>query len=53
MIKDRVACVRTTTYNLPVGPHVYGKKSPPDPECAGEGKTLKLFLVIDLMYAFQ
>lgn len=37
MIKDRVGCVRTTTRNLPEGGHVYGMKSPPDPEGAGDG----------------
>jgi len=38
MIKDRVACVRTTSFNLPAPTHVYGKKSPPDPESAGQGQ---------------
>mmetsp|Transcript_12830 Transcript_12830/g.12910 ORF Transcript_12830/g.12910 Transcript_12830/m.12910 type:complete len:91 (-) Transcript_12830:394-666(-) len=36
MIKDRVGCVRTSSYNLPPGDHVYGKQSNPDPENAGE-----------------
>mmetsp|Transcript_8174 Transcript_8174/g.12208 ORF Transcript_8174/g.12208 Transcript_8174/m.12208 type:complete len:215 (+) Transcript_8174:85-729(+) len=36
MVKDRVGCVKATTRNLPEGPFVYGMKSPPDPEGAGE-----------------
>eukprot|EP00604_Paraphysomonas_vestita_P002555 CAMPEP_0174818386 /NCGR_PEP_ID=MMETSP1107-20130205/1049_1 /TAXON_ID=36770 /ORGANISM="Paraphysomonas vestita, Strain GFlagA" /LENGTH=207 /DNA_ID=CAMNT_0016030145 /DNA_START=107 /DNA_END=730 /DNA_ORIENTATION=- len=36
MVKDRVGCVRTTTRALPEAGHVYGMKSPPDPEGAGE-----------------
>mmetsp|Transcript_23286 Transcript_23286/g.22441 ORF Transcript_23286/g.22441 Transcript_23286/m.22441 type:complete len:234 (+) Transcript_23286:182-883(+) len=35
MIKDRVGCVRTSTYSLPTGNHTYGYKQPSDPEGAG------------------
>lgn len=52
MVKDRVGCVRTTTRNLPEGGHVYGMKSPPDPEGAGEGLILlsfSLFLFLFLI----
>ena len=37
MIKDRTGCVRTSTRQLPPQGFVYGMKSPPDPEGAGEG----------------
>ena len=36
MIKDRVGCPRTSTYNLPEGPHAFGYKAPTDPESAGD-----------------
>ena len=35
MIKTRVGCVRTSTYPLPNGDHVYGYKQPADSEGAG------------------
>ena len=35
MVKNRVGCVRTSTYNLPQHGHVYGYKQPSDPEGAG------------------
>lgn len=35
MIKPRVGCVRTSTYPLPKGDHVYGYKQPSDSEGAG------------------
>lgn len=35
MIKSRVGCVKTSTYNLPASSHVYGYKQPSDPEGAG------------------
>lgn len=36
MVKDRVGCVRTSTYALPEGNHTYGLQKKPDPENAGE-----------------
>lgn len=35
MVKDRVGCVKTSTFSLPQGDHVYGLKRPNDPEGAG------------------
>ncbi len=40
MIKDRVGCVRTSTYSLPTGNHTYGYKQPSDPEGAGACKKI-------------
>lgn len=36
IIKDRIGCVRTSTYNLPTEPHSFGMKSPEGYEGAGE-----------------
>lgn len=36
MVKDRVGCVRSSTYTLPQGDHVYGLKKKHDAEGAGE-----------------
>lgn len=36
MVKDRVGCVRTSTRSLPRGHFVYGMKSAPDAEGAGD-----------------
>jgi len=36
IIKDRVGCVRTSTYNLPPANHTYGMKTVDAPEGAGE-----------------
>lgn len=36
MVKDRVGCPRTSTYDLPDGGFVYGKPRNDDPENAGE-----------------
>lgn len=35
MIKNRVGCAKTSTFNLPPVDHVYGFKQPPDLEGAG------------------
>ena len=35
MVKDRVGCVKASTYSLPPSDHVYGYKLPTDPEGAG------------------
>lgn len=43
MVKDRVGCVRTSTYALPTDPgHVYGFKRPSDPEGSGDSKCSRL-----------
>jgi hypothetical protein len=36
MVKDRIGCPKTTTYDLPEGEFVFGKPRDPDPENAGE-----------------
>ena len=50
MIKNRVGCAKTSTYNLPPGDHVYGFKQPTDLEGAGACEFGHLFLAfIDLI----
>lgn len=39
LVKSRVGCVKTSTYDLPQGEHTYGYSAPSDPEGAGESKT--------------
>ena len=46
MIKNRVGCVRTSTYSLPQGNHVYGYKQPTDPEGAGACKLLVVRFIL-------
>ena len=36
MVKDRVGCVRTSTYHLPGTEHTYGMPRKPDAENAGD-----------------
>jgi len=36
IVKSRVGCVKTTTYNLPGADHTYGYSPAPDPEGAGD-----------------
>jgi hypothetical protein len=45
IIKDRVGCVRTSTYNLPVDGFTYGKKTEQLPEGAGESESFSVFLI--------
>ena len=47
LVKDRVGCARTSTYNLPHAnqgpndpPYTYGRKTALGPEGAGESKFL-------------
>ena len=36
IVKSRVGCVKTTTYNLPNADHTYGYSPAPDAEGAGD-----------------
>lgn len=38
MMKDRVGCVRASTYNLPAEGHTFGMKTPENNEGVGSSK---------------
>lgn len=38
IVKDRVGCVKTSTYNLPPSNHTYGMKTPDNTEGCGHSK---------------
>ena len=38
LVKTRVGCVKTSTYELPSPGHAYGYNKPADPEGVGESK---------------
>jgi hypothetical protein len=40
MMKDRVGCVRASTYNLPADGHTYGMKMPEVAEGAGNSEFM-------------
>ena len=42
LVKDRVGCVRTSTFDLPENPeHVYGYSKPPDAMRCGKSKCIE------------
>jgi len=46
MIKDRVGCCRTSTYNLPAEGHIFGMKSPEQLEGAGNSEYIHIIIFI-------
>lgn len=45
LVRTRVGCVKTTTYDLPDPDHTYGYVKPEDPEGAGESKWIEEFRI--------
>ncbi|RYY88813.1 DUF4483 domain-containing protein [archaeon] len=50
IIKDRVGCVRTSTYSLPGDTHTYGKKTEMSAEGSAECKLCVLYYVNGIAY---
>lgn len=49
IIKDRVGCVRSSTYNLPAEGYSYGMKYPENPEVAGDSNYKPLYSSLSMI----
>ena len=54
IVKDRVGCVKTSTYSLPPTNHTYGMKMPDNTEGCGHSKLIysKSFVSINFLSSY-
>jgi hypothetical protein len=53
IVKDRIGCVRTSTYNLPGDNHTYGKETVSCDEGAGDCNNYVIIYLFSLIEPFS